>query len=279
MDIAEQRAKAEKFLAMHFGPEILVLCNTSDVATSRIVVEAGFPAVATSSAGVAWLLGYPDGEVVSRDDMLSMVRRIAAGVDVAVTADMEGGYGSRPEDVAETVCQTMAAGAVGLNIEDADHAPGAVGPLLDFDLSVARIRAGRDASGETGIHMVINARTDGFLKGGAGEETFAEAVRRGNAYAEAGADCIFVPGVRDAETIGALCREIDAPVNILAGAPSPPLPQMRELGVARVSIGGLLSLATATLARNTARELLDSGTYSFAKDVVLHPEMNKLMAD
>lgn len=279
MDPVIQRAKAENFLAMHSAPDLLALCNTSDVATSRIVVEAGFTAVATSSAGVAWFLGYRDGEAVSRDDMLSMVRRIADRVDVPVTADMEGGYGPTPEDVAETVRQTMAAGAVGLNIEDADHAAGRSGPLLDFDLSVNRIRAGREASGDTGVHMVINARTDGFLKGGTGDETFAEAVRRGNAYAEAGADCIFVPGVRDAETIGVLCREIDAPVNILAGAPSPPLPQMKELGVARVSIGGLLSLATATLARNTARELLDTGTYSFAKDVILHPEMNKLMSD
>lgn len=278
MDIAVQRTRAETFLAMHSAPELLVLCNTSDVATSRIVVEAGFSAVATSSAGVAWLLGYPDGEVISRDDMLSMVRRIADGVDVPVTADMEGGYGAAPENVAETVRQTMAAGAVGLNIEDADHAGGRSAPLLDFDLSVDRIKAGREASAAGGIHMVINARTDGFLKGGSGDETFAEAVRRGNAYAGAGADCIFVPGVRDAETIVALCREIDAPVNILAGAPSPPLPQMKELGVARVSIGGLLSLATGTLARNIARELLDAGTYGFAKDVMLHPEMNKLMA-
>ena len=276
MDIARQKEKAQTFRALHDGPDLLVLANTSDVAASRVVVEAGYPAVATSSAGVAWLLGYPDGESIGRDEMLDMVRRIAAAVDVPVTADMEAGYGPRPEDVAETVRQTMAAGAVGLNIED-----GAIGstasPLLDFELSVERIRAAREAADATGVPMVINARTDGFLRGGKGSDTFDEAVRRANAFYAAGADCLFVPGVRDAETIGALVEAIEGPVNILAGAPSPPLDRMKELGVRRVSIGGLLSLAAATLVRRAAEELRESGTYSFANDLILHPEMNRLL--
>ena len=275
MDTDAQRTKAETFLALHTAPEILVLCNTPDVATARVVVEEGYPAVATSSAGIAWMLGYPDGEKISREEMLSIVRRVADAVDVPVTADMEAGYGDAPEAVAETVRQTIAAGAVGLNIEDGARADP---PLLGFDLSVERIRAAREAADATGIHMVINARTDGFLRGGTGQETFDEAVRRGNAFREAGADCIFVPGVRDAETIGNLVREIDAPVNTLSGAPSPPVPQLQELGVARVSVGGLLSLAAATLVRDAARELKETGTYSFAKDVILHPEMNKLLS-
>ena len=275
MDTDTQRARAEAFLALHTAPEILILCNTPDVATARVVVEAGYPAVATSSAGVAWMFGYPDGESISRDEMLSMVRRVAEGVDVPVTADMEAGYGSEPEAVAETVRQTIAAGAVGLNIEDGTRGDP---PLLDFELSVDRIRAAREAADATGIPMVVNARTDGFLRGGTGQETFDDTVRRGNAFREAGADCIFVPGVRDAETIGNLVRAIDAPVNTLSGAPSPPVPQLQELGVARVSIGGLLSLAAATLVRNAAQELKETGTYSFGKDVILHPEMNKLLS-
>lgn len=276
MDIAAQRTKAEAFRALHDGPDLLVLANTSDVGSARIVVEAGFPAVATSSAGVAWLLGYPDGEHIGRDDMLSMVRRIAAAVDVPVTADMEAGYGGAPEDVAETVRATIAAGAVGINIEDgAAHQSDP--PLLDFGLSVERIGAAREAADGSGVAMVVNARTDGFLRGGKGAEAFDEAVRRANAYRAAGADCLFVPGVRDAETIGALAEAIDGPLNILAGAPSPPLPEMKALGVARVSIGGLLSLAAATLVRRAAAELKGPGTYGFARDIILHPEMNKLL--
>jgi 2-methylisocitrate lyase-like PEP mutase family enzyme len=276
MDIAAQRKKAEDFLALHHAPGILALCNTSDVAGARVVVEAGFPAVASSSAGVAWMLGYPDGEIIPRAEMLDAVRRIAEAVDVPVTADMEAGYGHAPETVAETVRLTIEAGAVGINIEDSD-AQSKGHPVLDFELSVERIRAARAAADASGVPMVINARTDGFYAG-PGDAVFADTVRRGNAYLEAGAGCVFIPFVRDAETIGALCPEIAGPVNILAGAPSPPLPQMQELGVARVSVGGLLSLVAATAVRRAAEELRDHGTYGFGKDVILHPEMNGLLA-
>ncbi len=276
MDIAAQRNKAEGFLALHHAPEILALCNTSDVAGARIVVEAGFAAVASSSAGVAWMLGYPDGEIIPRAEMLDAVRRIAAAVDVPVTVDMEAGYGHAPEMVAETVRLTIEAGAVGINIEDSD-AQAKGHPLLDFELSVERIRAARTAADASGVPMVVNARTDGFY-GGGNEGSFAETVRRGNAYLEAGAGCVFVPFVRDGETIGALCPEIVGPVNILAGAPSPPLARLHELGVARVSIGGLLSLAAATMVRRAAEELRDHGTYGFANDLIAHPEMNALLA-
>ncbi len=276
MDIAAQRKKAEDFLALHRAPGILTLCNTSDVAGARVVVEAGFPAVASSSAGVAWMLGYPDGEIIPRAEMLDAVRRIAEAVDVPVTADMEAGYGHAPETVAETVRLTIEAGAVGLNIEDSD-AQAKGHPLLDFELSVERIRAASAAADAAGVPMVINARTDGFY-GGGNEKSFAETVRRGNAYLEAGAGCVFVPFVRDAKTIGALCPEIAGPVNILCGASSPPLPELQELGVARVSIGGLLSLAAATVVRRAAEELRDQGTYGFAEDLIMHPEMNALLA-
>ena len=272
---ARQVAKAEAFKALHDGPDPLVLVNASDAATARIVVEAGYPAVATSSAGVAWLMGYADGENIPREEMLWMVRRIAERVDVPVTADMEAGYGIEPEAVADTVRATVEAGAVGMNIEDG--AIGVPGPLLDFDLAVARIAAGRKAADETGVPAVLNARCDVFLRGGKGPEAVAEAIRRCNAYYEAGADCLFVPFARDAGTIGALAEGIDGPLNVLAGAVSPPIPELKRLGVARVSIGGLLSLAFATLARNAAGELADTGTYGFAEGVILHPEMNALM--
>ena len=276
MDNAAQRKKADDFLALHRAPEILALCNTSDVAGARIVVKAGFPAVASSSGGVAWMLGYPDGEIISRVEMLEAIRRIANAVDVPVTADMEAGYGHAPEIVAETVRLTIEAGAVGLNIEDSD-AQSKGHPLLDFNLSVERIAAARAAANDANIPIVINARTDGYY-GGGNDGSFSQTVRRGNAYLEAGASCVFVPFVRDAKIIGSICPEIDGPVNILAGASTPPLTELQELGVARVSIGGLLSLAAATLVRLAAEELRDHGTYGFANDLIMHPEMNALLA-
>lgn len=271
-----QGAKAEAFRALHRAGDVLVLANTSDVGSARVVAEAGFPAIATSSAGVAWLLGYPDGERIPRAEMLGMVRRIAASVALPVTADMEGGYGPAPEDVAETVRLTIEAGAVGINLEDG--AREAARPLLDFDLAVERIRAGRESADAAGVPMVLNARTDVYLRGGGGAGALDETLRRANAFRDAGADCLFVPGVRDAETIGALARGIEGPVNILAGAATPPLAELRALGVARVSVGGLLSLAAATLLRRAARELRDAGTFGFARDVILHPEMNALLS-
>ena len=270
-----QVAKAEAFKALHRGPEPLVLVNASDASIARIVVEAGYPAIATSSAGIAWLMGYADGENIPREEMLWMVRRIAERVNVPVTADMEAGYGTEPEAVADTVRATIDAGAVGMNIEDGTIR--SADPLLDFDLSVARIAAGRKAADETGVPAVLNARCDVFLRGGRGPEALAEAIRRCNAFREAGADCLFVPFARDADTIGALVEGIDGPVNILASAVSPPIPELKRLGVARVSIGGLLSLAFATLARKAAAELGGPGTYGFAEGVILHPEMNALM--
>jgi 2-methylisocitrate lyase-like PEP mutase family enzyme len=281
MDMAAQRKKAETFRALHDGPDILILANTSDVATARVVAEIGYPALATSSAGIAWALGYPDGEKIPPGEMADMVRRIARSVDVPVTADMEAGYGTEPEAVAKTIRATLEAGAVGLNLEDSDpHAGGH--PLFDFGLSVERIKAGRAAADEFGVPIVINARTDGFAGKAPGTEEWndalGESIRRGNAYLEAGADCAFVPFVRDAETITALVRGIDGPVNTLSGGPSPTVPELREIGVRRVSVGGLLSLAAATLFRKAAEELRGPGTYSFAKDVILHPEMNKLMS-
>lgn len=266
-----QPEQAKRLRELHLEPELLVLPNTSDVGTSRLVEEAGFPAVATSSAGIAWLLGYADGENISRQEMLWMVGRIADAVEVPVSADLESGYGPEPEDVAETVRDALAAGAVGMNLEDARG-----GALLDFDLAVDRVRAGREAARSAGVELVINARTDGFLRVGTGPEVLAESVRRANAYAEAGADCLFVPGVRDDETIGTLVREINGPINILAGGDCPLLERLEELGVARVSVGGLFSLASATLVRRALEELKGPGTYGFSQNIIPHGEMNAL---
>ena len=276
MNKATLGQKAEKLQALIDADETLVLPNVWDVAGARIVAEQGYPVIATSSAGIAWSLGCPDGEVISRDDMLFMVRKIAAGVDLPVTADMEAGYGEAPEAVADTVTATLDAGAVGANIEDSSsQAPGH--PLLDYELSVARIRAAKKAADAYGVPFVINARSDGFFGGRPGEGVFEETVRRCNAYLQEGAGCVFVPFVRDRDTMEKLLAAIDGPVNFLANPAAPDLHQMREMGVARVSIGGLFSLLTYTRIREACLEMRDSGTLTWGKDNIVHPEMNRLM--
>ena len=273
-----QREKAAAFRKLHEGPPILVLANAWDVASARVFEDAGFPAVATSSAGVAWALGYPDGEGISRAEMAEAVRRIAAGVAVPVTADMEAGYGPEPAAVAETVRAVIAAGAVGMNLEDSTR--DAAGPLFDFALSVERVRAARAAADAAGVPLVLNARTDVFLAA-VGDEggRLEHAVRRANAYREAGADCLFVPGVRDAATIEALVRQIRGPINILAGPGTPSVPELQRFGVARVSVGGGPARAALAVARRIAQELRGPGTYTaFTQDVLTYQEVNRLMA-
>ena len=275
MNKAALTEKAERLKALIDADEMLVLPNVWDVAGARIVAEAGYPIIATSSAGVAWSLGHPDGEIISRDDMLFMVRRIAAAVDLPVTADMEAGYGEVPAAVAETVTATLDAGAVGANIEDSSSQV-AGHPLLNYDLSVARIRAAKKAADDYGVPFVINARTDSF-RGGPGDGALEEAVKRGNAYLEQGAGCVFIPFVRDRDTMEKLVTAIDGPVNFLANTAAPDLAEMQEIGVARVSIGGLFSLLIYTQLRDACEEMRTLGTLNWGKDNIIHPEMNKLM--
>src|SRR5205823_118304 len=194
-----QLEQAEAFRRLHRGPGIFVLPNAWDVMSARVIEEAGFPAIATSSAGIAWTLGYPDGERISRGEMLAAVRRIAAHVRIPVTADVESGYGATPTAAAETARGVIAAGGVGLNLEDGTDD----GRLLDVNLQVERIRAVREAAGAARVPLVVNARTDAFeVKAWSPEERLAAAVRRANGYRAAGADCLFVPHVSDAETHG-----------------------------------------------------------------------------
>lgn len=249
-------ARAELLRRLHTTGPMLVLPNAWDAASARLFAEAGYPALATTSAGIAYSQGYADGERISRDEMLAVVARIAAHAQVPVTADMEAGYGRAPEAAAETVRGVIAAGAVGLNLEDAIHAE--EGRLLDLDLSVARVRAARDAARAAGVPVVINARTDAFRTGGPG---VAEAIRRGNAYREAGADSVFVPFVADRDTIERLVKEIRAPVNILGGPGAPTLRELEMLGVRRVTFGSAPMRTTLGLVRRMAREWREKGTY------------------
>jgi 2-methylisocitrate lyase-like PEP mutase family enzyme len=265
-----QAEKAALLRRLHHGPSILRLCNVWDAASARIVEEAGFPAVATGSAGVAFSLGYPDVEVIPAAEMLAQVRRIARAVAVPVTADLEAGY----EDIERTAAGLVEAGAVGLNLEDFQH-----GALVALAAQIERIRAVRRVGERLGVPIVINARTDIYLAQlGDAATRFERSVERLLAYRDAGADCLFVPGVCDQETIAALVKSLQFPLNILGTAGSPTVDRLQELGVARVSLGSGPMRATMGLTRRIAEEFRDSGTYSRMLDgPVTYPEANELM--
>ncbi|MGA9813267.1 MAG: isocitrate lyase/phosphoenolpyruvate mutase family protein [Terriglobales bacterium] len=263
------QGKTEEFRAMHRG-RLLLLPNVWDVASARVIQQAGFGAIATSSAGVAFSLGYPDGQRISRKEMLEAVRRIATAVSVPVTADVEAGYGNRPEDAARTAQEVLAAGAVGMNLEDATGDPQQ--PLLELALQVERVKAVRE------LPVVLNARTDVYLlEIGPPEKRYDEALRRLSAFRDAGADCVFVPGVRDPETIARLVNDLQCPVNILAGPGVPPVPELHKLGVARVSLGSGPMRAALGLLRRMAEELKLAGTYSTLEGAIPYAELNRMM--
>lgn len=278
MNLTSQVDKAEKLRSLHRGPRALVLPNAWDVAVARVFEDAGVPAIATTSAGIAFSLRYPDGQRISRDDMLEAIARIASAVKVPVTADVEAGYGTMPEDAAETAAAVMKAGAVGLNLEDSVE-EGGNDTLVPLPLQIEKIRAVRETSRSRGVPLVLNARSDIYLLGFGDRATrFERTIERLRAYREAGADCLFVPGVKDVETISALVEKLGAPLNILAGPGSPSIPELERLGVARISLGSSIARASLTLARNVARELSQSGTYSLLEDAIPHAQVNRLLS-
>jgi 2-methylisocitrate lyase-like PEP mutase family enzyme len=278
MDIKEQGRKAEELRKLHHGPRTLVLPNVWDVASARIVEEMGYPALATSSAGVAFALGYPDGQRISRDEMLSVVSRIARAVRIPVTADMEAGYGTAVEDIAGTAKALVDAGAVGLNLEDVTGDTEDF--LVDIALQVKKIRAIKETSAKLGAPLVINARTDVYLMPIGPEATrFERTVERLRAYRDAGADCLFAPGVSDRGIIEKLVKALQAPVNILASAGCPSIKDLEKIGVARVSVGSGMMRATLGLVRRIGKELQENGTYSaLFEGAVPFADLNKLMA-
>ncbi len=273
-NLQNQVAQAHAFRALHRG-KILVLPNAWDVVSARLIEASGFSAIATTSAGIAFSLGYPDGEKISREEMLAAVARIAAAVKVPVTADVEAGYGDRPDDAAETAKRVIAAGAVGMNLEDATHDP--QHPLADLSLQLEKIAAVQETARTLGVPIVLNARTDVYLREVGTPDRYPETLRRLAAFRDAGADCLFVPGLRDAETIRRLVAELKHPVNILAVPGSPSIPELEKLGVARVSLGsGTMRAALGVLAKIT-QELKSTGTYASLEGAPSHAELNRLM--
>ena len=256
MDIQKQAEKAEKFRKLHHGPQMLLLPNAWDVASARILEECGHPAIATSSAAVAYSLGYADGQRISRGEMLEVAGRIARAANIPVTADLEAGYGTTPKEMADTVKAAIAAGIIGMNLEDITGDDES--SLVDLPLQMEKIRAIREAASSAGVPFVLNARTDIYLMPIGPEATrFERTVERLRAYREAGADCLFAPGVYDLETIKKLVKAVEAPLNILANPACPSIPEMEKAGVARVSAGSGIMRAAMGLVQRIGREMLD----------------------
>jgi 2-methylisocitrate lyase-like PEP mutase family enzyme len=267
-----QAGKATELRALHHGPEMLVLPNAWDCASARVFEDAGFPAIATTSAGVAFSLGYPDGEHIRPEEMLIAVKRIADCVEVPVTADLEAGY----DDPAVTTAAVVEAGAVGLNIEDLDG--GSPGELVEVDTQVRKIQTIRRVGEELGVPLVINARTDVYLAQiGESAARFHLALDRLRAYVEAGADCLFVPGISDEALIREFVEALRFPLNILIGPGMPPLSRLQELGVARVSTGSGIARATIGLTRRIAREIKETGSLASVFDgAISYADANRL---
>jgi 2-methylisocitrate lyase-like PEP mutase family enzyme len=270
-----QADRAAYFRQLHKNRP-LVLPNAWDAASARVIELAGALAIATTSAGVSWSCGRSDGQKLRREEMIHVIRNIAQTVAVPVTADIEGGYGNGSlRDVADTVQAVIAVGAAGINLEDSPGHNGQV--LLAPDVHAERIRAAREAASAIHGDLVINARTDVYLfQVGDRETRFDSAVERANKYLAAGADCAFVPGVIDADTIAALVRAIDGPLNIMAMPGAPSVSQLGKLGVARVSVGPAIAQAALATTRRVAHELLEQGTYGKSEYILPFAEVNNI---
>ena len=266
-----QKEKAEKFLKFHHDEEILVLLNSWDPGSSKLVEACGYKAVATTSMGIAASLGYADCEIVQLSEVLQIVTGIVKAVQVPVTVDFEAGYGNNVDEIVASVTKLIDTGVVGINIEDSIELSPVLIDEMEFCERIAAIRALSDS---LGFHLLINARTDSFYTSQASErEKLAESIRRGNKYREAGADCIFVQPVWEKETIRTLVKEINAPINILSNpAIGPGLPpsvsELQDLGVARLSLGSSLMKATLALIKKIADELSEKGTYTVLSDTM-----------
>lgn len=261
-------SKSSVFRSLHTPARPLALANAWDVASARVMEAAGAPAVATTSAGVAWSLGAPDGDRVSRSLVLDVIARIAAAVSVPVTADIEGGYGQSPVEVAETVTRVLEAGAVGVNVEDGTRPPSTL---------VDRIAAARGAAQRAGVDLFVNARVDTYLLGlGDPATRLQDTLGRARSYVDAGADGIFVPGVTDPGVIKDLAAGLTVPLNIMAGPGTLPVAELGALGVARVSLGSGVAQAAFAVARQAALELHRAGGYDSLRQAIDYPELNSL---
>lgn len=268
-----QQQRANTLRDLHDRDEILLLPNAWDAGSARLFAAQGFPAVATTSGGVAWSLGYADGEQLPLEALLNSVRRMVQVCPVPVTVDFEGGFGETAEAVGESVAALLETGAVGINLEDGvlhQH-------LRSMQEMCERIAAAREAAERAGIPLFINARVDGWIVGGAEPDALLEqTLQRGQAYLQAGADGIYPIALSDPERIATVCRALDAPINIAARVGLPPLKTLQDLGVARVSMATRLTMLAYGAACQSARQLREQGTFDSLDSTLGYDELQAL---
>jgi 2-methylisocitrate lyase-like PEP mutase family enzyme len=264
-------SRRRAFRALHDGPAILVLPNAWDVISARVYEDAGFPAVATSSAGLANSLGYADGNVLDVELHLATLERLTRALDVPLSADVESGYAADTASLAAFVTRLAATGVAGYNLEDGRYES----DVFPIEEAAARVAAAKVAAPD----VFLNARTDIYLAHiGSPAKRFDATVERLRAYAEAGADGVFVPGVADAETIRRLAASVSLPLNVLAGPTVPDAAALQRLGVRRVSVGSSVMRRTLGVLREIAHELRDAGTFTFTREPsVSYAEANALL--
>jgi len=270
LDLAAQRELARRFAALHRQDHPLVLPNAWDAGSACVIQDAGAPAIATTSGGCAWSIGVPDGNQLTREQAVQITSSIVGAVSVPVSADIETGYGATLDDLRTTISDVLAAGAVGINIEDSGQ-----DPLYAPEEQAERIAAVRDAAEAYGVPLFINARTDVFLFA-VGEESgrLDDVISRAKMYAEAGADGIFVPGLLDLDALRTLTSAVDLPVNAMIGPGAPSVAELAGVGVRRISAGTALIQAVYGHARRATREMLEQGTYTALEESIDYATLN-----
>lgn len=278
MTPTDTSSPCHRFRALHRAPGGFLMPNAWDAGSAIVLAGLGFDAIGTTSAGIAFALGKPDHDVrderlaVRRDEMIEALRRIASAVHLPVNADLESGYGERIEDIVDTATMALQAGAAGLNLEDLDRT---TGRPFERRQAVERVRAVCEAIKRLQPDFVVNARTDTLLEGGDG---LAEAIARANLYLQAGADCVFVPGITDLPRTRTLVAEVHGPLNLVVGLneAGSSAHALRDAGVQRISVGGSIVRAALGLVRRAGEELLRSGTVGYASQQLSHGELNAL---
>lgn len=270
----DQRRKAEQLLSLHRG-QVLLLPNAWDALSAKVFEEVGFNAIATTSAGVAWSLGYPDGENVPWHEMLTVIEHMTDVVRVPVTADIEGGFSSTTPDLIFRIEEVIGAGACGINLEDGlNH--GAT--LRSVDEACDRINAVRRAATKLGLPLVINGRTDIFLSGGDNPALFDDALARCKAYLAAGADCVYPIGLSDLTLISKLVTALQAPVNVIGRRGAPSIADLQAAGVARVSTAVTPALFMAGALEEAMKKLIQSGSFDHFTSTFDYSRVQKLFA-
>jgi 2-methylisocitrate lyase-like PEP mutase family enzyme len=273
--LAAANAKSRRLRELVAAPEILVMPGAYDVLSALLFQQLGFEAIQCTSGGIAAALGYPDGEAISRDLFVQVTASFAAAVSLPVNADGEKGYGDE-EGVKETVRSLVGAGVAGMNLEDS--LAKSRGGLVELPQQLQKIKSVMDTKRELSSEFFLNARVDSFhVITDEPKRALDEAIRRGNAYAEAGGDCIFYLNLHSAAIIGTVAREVKAPISILAGPQSPSVSELQDLGVARVSYGSGFMKAAISGTKRLAQEILEKGTCSMLKDGMQTPEINALV--